>query len=324
MPENAKYFKDGELQIIHFGSHPNWSKYAEKALDDKVDKLLENPKYGGKLENVPPDVLKKAMQDVEQQLRKDISNVELSRSFGKDGWLKETPEKDLKLSLNDPSEAQVLAAEVPQPNAVQPAQPVISQQSTPATEYATLANSLGDKGTPVNVAALSIRNNDYSLEKARTLVEASPEAQKLANNPAAQEQFVQNTLSQAINVALDSKIALVPAAPAPTPQRVATAPAPQPVLQQPNSAAQYAQVANGLQAATGLDHIKPHWVVAVVIHQSGGDMELAKRLVAASPEAQQLSNDPAAQTAFVNKALADGQQARLDQLTPSLNIGSNT
>jgi hypothetical protein len=61
-----------------------------------------------------------------------------------------------------------------------------------------------------------------------------------------------------------------------------------------------------------------------VIHQSSGDMELARRLVAASPEAQQLSHDPAAQNAFVNKALADGQQARLDQLTPSLSIGSTS
>jgi hypothetical protein len=52
-------------------------------------------------------------------------------------------------------------------------------------------------------------------------------------------------------------------------------------------------------------------------------MELARRLVAASPEAQQLGHDPAAQTAFVNKTVADGQQARLDQLTPSLSIGGN-
>jgi hypothetical protein len=248
----------------------------------------------------------------------------LSKSFGKDGWLKETPEKDLKLSLNEPSESQVLAAGIPQPNAVQTTQPAVSQQPNPATEYATLANSLGNKGTPVTVAALSIRNNDYSLEKARTLVEASPEAQRLANNPAAQEQFIQDTLSQAINVALDAKIALVPATPTPAPQQVATAPAPHPAPPQPNSAAQYAQVANGLQAATGLDTIKPHWVAAVVIHQSGGDMELARRLVAASPEAQQLGHDPVAQTAFVNQTVADGQQARLDQLTPSLSIGSNT
>jgi A nuclease family of the HNH/ENDO VII superfamily with conserved AHH len=320
MPENAKYFKDGELQIIHFGSHPNWSKYAEGVLDGKVKELLED--YPS-LDKVPADVLKKTMQDVEQQLRRDISNVELSRKLGDKGWLKETPERNLKLSLNEPLESQVLATEIPQPNAVQTAQPAVSQQPNPVTEYTTLANSLGNKGTPVTVAALSIRNNDYSLGKARTLVEASPEAQRLANNPAAQEQFIQDTLSQAINVALDPKIALIPSTPAPAPQLVATAPAPQPASQQPNSAAQYAQVANGLQAATGLDTIKPHWVAAVVIHQSGGDMELARRLVAASPEAQQLGHDPAAQTAFVNKTVADGQQARLDQLTPSLSIGGN-
>jgi hypothetical protein len=53
-------------------------------------------------------------------------------------------------------------------------------------------------------------------------------------------------------------------------------------------------------------------------------MELAKKILTGCPEAQQLGHDPAAQTAFVNKAVADGQQARLDQLTPSLNIGSNT
>jgi hypothetical protein len=62
--------------------------------------------------------------------------------------------------------------------------------------------------------------------------------------------------------------------------------------------------------------------LAVVIHQSG-DPELAKKILTGCPEAQQLGNDPAAQTAFVNKALADGQQARLDQLTPSLSIGGN-
>jgi hypothetical protein len=73
-----------------------------------------------------------------------------------------------------------------------------------------------------------------------------------------------------------------------------------------------------------LGTIKPHWVAAVIIHQSGGDMELAKKILTGCQEAQQLGHDPAAQMAFVNKTVADGQQARLDQLTPSLNIGSNS
>jgi hypothetical protein len=47
-------------------------------------------------------------------------------------------------------------------------------------------------------------------------------------------------------------------------------------------------------------------------------MELAKKILTGCPEARQFDHDPAAQTAFVNKTVADGQQARLDQLHAKL------
>ena len=88
-------------EIVHRGSHSKWDDHVDEVLKTKQQELLKA--YGvntiKELPNTPEvnETIKRAMKSAEQDLQKDLVNVELGL---KRGWLKREPD-GLKLSEND-------------------------------------------------------------------------------------------------------------------------------------------------------------------------------------------------------------------------------
>ena len=96
LPERGK---PGE--IVHRGSHSQWDRHVNEVLETKQQELLKA--YGvnsvKELPNTPEanKAITKAMKSAEQDLQKDLVNIELGL---KRGWLKREPD-GLKLSENE-------------------------------------------------------------------------------------------------------------------------------------------------------------------------------------------------------------------------------
>lgn len=91
--------------FVHLGSHPQWSKHVEKVLKNKIDELKQS--FGtDNLKDVPPDALKEALdktlREVEQQLRRDIQDLNLGRQKN---WIQLDSNGNPKLSLSEPASA---------------------------------------------------------------------------------------------------------------------------------------------------------------------------------------------------------------------------
>jgi hypothetical protein len=66
--------KGGRVKIAHPSSHTEWDKHVKRLSDKERKKILENGKYE-KLEDVPIEKLEKGINNIREQLRKDLQNA---------------------------------------------------------------------------------------------------------------------------------------------------------------------------------------------------------------------------------------------------------
>jgi predicted house-cleaning noncanonical NTP pyrophosphatase (MazG superfamily) len=66
--------KGGRVKIAHPSSHTEWDKHVKQLSKEEIKKLLKNGQYE-KLEDVPIEKLEKGINNIREQLRKDLQNT---------------------------------------------------------------------------------------------------------------------------------------------------------------------------------------------------------------------------------------------------------
>ena len=99
-------------EIVHRGSHTNWSNYVKGVLEDERDRLIQ--KYGvAELKDIPEATLDRELRDIfnklEDELREDLNDIPLGLQ---EGWLKPDPNGSggYRISENEEQNTQVAVA----------------------------------------------------------------------------------------------------------------------------------------------------------------------------------------------------------------------
>jgi septum formation inhibitor MinC len=186
-------------------------------------------------------------------------------------------------------------------------------QIDPAADYNNLASTVRVAGvSPAIAVAAHIISKTSNIDQARQTIQQSPEAQRLAANPDAQAQYIDDTIREGLNIALQTpdKIQIQQTKPAPTVvASTQTAPAFVSTYPSPVPAAKFDRVVTVIQADTGFTGTADR--VAAYILEQTGDQQKAAAYAVASPEAQAISAGPA-RDAFVNQALQQANQIVLE------------
>ena len=95
LPSTQAAYGQSPIKIKHRGSHPKWSNHAADVLEDAQTDL--KLKYTT-LDNVPDAVLQQTLDQVESELRQDLTNI---RKGIKDGWIQIKPDGTQKLSREE-------------------------------------------------------------------------------------------------------------------------------------------------------------------------------------------------------------------------------
>ena len=92
LPSTQAAYQQSPIKIKHRGSHPKWSEHVADTIDDAQTDL--KVKYTT-LDNVPDAVLQQTLDQVESELRRDLSNINKGIQRG---WIKIKPDGTQKLS----------------------------------------------------------------------------------------------------------------------------------------------------------------------------------------------------------------------------------
>ena len=97
LPDTADAYNQANIPLLHRGSHKEWNGYVKEVLENTEDRLLNNPKFST-VKDIPDNILKQTMDEIEQDLKDDLLNLDLGRQ---EGWIKDSKEGLDKLSEND-------------------------------------------------------------------------------------------------------------------------------------------------------------------------------------------------------------------------------
>jgi hypothetical protein len=248
LPYTGDALKNAQVKIIHLGSHSKWSNHAEEVLERELKRLKQN--LGTDDFSTVPDTklipaLEKAMQNAEEQLAKDLKDVNLGRQ---EGWITDYELKDgtktIRLSQNDlqqtPPTQTANAAQPPDlvaletnsapPHRGQGSDSVISQNTSKnlsidpklQAEYQRhaqmIVSAVGDQSQildevlDVGIAAYAIgeRWNDYSLAQNKAyarmvLANGSSVVQSMGSSVEV-EQYLNETMEEAVIMAENSLV----------------------------------------------------------------------------------------------------------------------
>ncbi len=96
LPDTADAYNQANTPLLHKGSHGKWNTYVDDALKNTKDELFNNLGVSS-VKEIPDNVLKQTIDNVEQDLRNDLLDLDLGRQ---EGWIRQNPQGLDKLSEN--------------------------------------------------------------------------------------------------------------------------------------------------------------------------------------------------------------------------------
>ena len=95
LPSTKAAYQQSPIKIKHRGSHSNWSRHSRDVLKEAEDDLKEQYTT---LDNVPDAILQQTLDQVESELRNDLSDIDEGIQ---EGWIKVKPDGTQKLSSEE-------------------------------------------------------------------------------------------------------------------------------------------------------------------------------------------------------------------------------
>ena len=97
LPDTADAYNQANTPLLHRGSHKEWNDYVKEVLNNKGEELLDDLGVPS-VKEIPDNILKQAIDEIEQDLKDDLLDLDLGRQRG---WIKDSKEGLDKLSENE-------------------------------------------------------------------------------------------------------------------------------------------------------------------------------------------------------------------------------